>query len=154
VTAPIDERSPRAAHEYDQWFDRDWGRYSSRVEHHALRKAIGSSAGLRVVDVGCGTGRSTEVLDHEAASVIGMDRDRAMLTIARQRLAAPVVTGDALALPFRNASFDLTVAITVLEFVADPTAAVHELARVTRSGGRFIIGALNTPQPLGPRPSP
>lgn len=48
VTAQIDERSLREAHAYDRWFDRDWGRCSSRVEHHALRKAVGSAGRLCV----------------------------------------------------------------------------------------------------------
>ncbi len=143
VTAPVDERAVDAARTYDRWFDREWGRYSSRVEQRALRRAVGSAAGLSVVDVGGGAGRFTEILDHQADMVIGLDRDLAMLTIARARLAAPLVTGDALALPFRNTSFDLAVAITVLEFVADPAAAVAELARVTRPGGRLVVGALN-----------
>lgn len=60
-----------------------------------------------------------------------------------------VVAGDALALPFRHASFDLVVAITALEFVADPATAVAELARVARPGGRLLIGALNTHSPWG-----
>jgi ubiquinone/menaquinone biosynthesis C-methylase UbiE len=149
VTAPVDERAVDAARNYDRWFDREWGRYASRVEQRALDKAVGSSRNRSVVDVGCGTGRFTGFLDHHATRVIGLDRDLAMLSIARPRVAGPLVTGDALALPFRDASFDLAVALTVLEFVADPAAAVAELARVTRPGGSLVIGALNTSSPWG-----
>ncbi|MGC8627883.1 MAG: class I SAM-dependent methyltransferase [Acidimicrobiales bacterium] len=49
----------------------------------------------------------------------------------------------------RRASFDKTVAMTVLEFAADPAAAVGELCRVTRPGGRVVIGALNPNSPWG-----
>lgn len=52
-------------------------------------------------------------------------------------------------LPFPDQVFDLTVGVTVLEFVADPDAALAELARVTRRGGRIVIGALNPHSPWG-----
>lgn len=149
MTTPVDERAVDEARAYDRWFDRAWGRYSSRVETRSLRRAVGPVAGGSVVDVGCGTGRFAEPLGHQAGMLIGLDPDRAMLTIARTRLAVPPVVGDALALPFRDASFDVVVAITVLEFVTDPAAAVAELARVARPGGRLVIGALNTHSPWG-----
>lgn len=132
------------AQRYDRWFEQGWGHYAWRIERASLRRAVQAAPGLVAVDVGCGSGRSTEILRADGAHVIGIDRDPAMLAVARQRVATPLVVADAGALPLRDASVDLALAVTLLEFVADPDAAVTELARVVRPGGRIIIAALNT----------
>lgn len=65
-----------------------------------------------------------------------------MLALARSR-AGPLVRADVGRLPLRPESLDAVVAVAVLEFVADPAAAVGEMCRVTRRGGRVVVGALN-----------
>jgi SAM-dependent methyltransferase len=72
-----------------------------------------------------------------------------MLEVATPRARSSLVVGDANALPFASGSFDAAVAVTLLEFVADPPAAVAEMCRVVRSGGRVVIGALNPRSPWG-----
>jgi ubiquinone/menaquinone biosynthesis C-methylase UbiE len=134
---------------YDSWFDAGWGRHAFSVEARALLRAAGPLAGLRVLDVGCGTGRITDVLARSGANVVGLDLDPAMLTVAARRTSAPFILGDAASLPFSDGSFDLTVAVTLCEFVADVGAVFAELARVTRPGGRFIVGSLNPRSPWG-----
>lgn len=138
-----------AARRYDRWFDHGWGRYAWSVERHALRRAIGSRAGAAAVDVGCGTGRSTQAVQGLVSWALGVDRSGAMLTVARERGVMPLIAADACALPLRDGSVDLAVAMTVMEFVADPHAVIAELARVTRPGGRVVVGALNTRSPWG-----
>ncbi|HZJ25801.1 MAG TPA: class I SAM-dependent methyltransferase [Acidimicrobiia bacterium] len=133
-----------AARRYDQWFERGWGRYAWHVERHILRRVVRTAPGLVAVDIGCGSGRSTEILRAQGARVFGIDRDPAMLTIAHQRGTTPLAVADAHALPLLDASVDLALAVTLLEFVADPKAVIAELARVVRPGGRIIIAALNT----------
>lgn len=66
-----------------------------------------------------------------------------MLDDAARRVRAPLLAADARELPFRDAVFDVTIAVTVCEFTASPAALVAGLARVTRPGGRVVIGALN-----------
>ena len=128
---------------YDRWFDTRWGRYAFTIELAAIERAAGRFDGLRVLDVGCGTGRFTAALERRAARLAGVDLDPAMLDAAARRVRAPLLTADAGALPFRDAAFDVTIAVTVCEFTASPAALVAELARVTRPGGRVVIGALN-----------
>lgn len=72
-----------------------------------------------------------------------------MLTVAARRVQAPLLAADAGQLPFRDEAFDVTIAVTVCEFTASPAAVVAELARVTRPGGRVVIGALNRRSPWG-----
>lgn len=137
------------ARDYDAWFDTPWGRHAFAVESAALLHAGGYLAGNRVLDAGCGTGRFSAPLADQHAAVVGVDADPAMLGLARTRATAGGTRAAVDHLPFPDATFDVTVAVTVLEFVADPAAALAELARVTRGGGRIILGALNPHSPWG-----
>lgn len=134
---------------YDRWFDTSWGRYAFAAEEAALKRAIGRLDGLRVLDAGCGTGRFTRCLERRAAQVAGVDLDPAMLAVAARRVRVPLLAADAARLPFPDAVFDVALAVTVCEFAASPAALVAELARVTRPGGRVVVGALNRRSPWG-----
>jgi SAM-dependent methyltransferase len=119
------------------------GRYAFTVEQPAVERPAGRLDPLRVLDAGCGTGRLAAALERRAAQLAGVDPGPVMLTVAAQRVRAPLRAADAGELPFRDAAFDVTIAVTVCEFAASPAALVAELARVTRPGGRVVIGALN-----------
>lgn len=134
---------------YDRWFERAWGSYAFEVELRALLDAFGPLTGRRLLDVGCGTGRFTASFEDAGAQVTGVDRDPAMLTIASGRVTSPLVEADAHALPFPDATFDVAVAITLLEFADRPDHVVDELVRVTRPGGRLAVATLNPHSPWG-----
>jgi ubiquinone/menaquinone biosynthesis C-methylase UbiE len=133
---------------YDRWFDTPWGRYAAQVETRAVLRALGNIEGKTTVDVGCGTGRLTATLRTAGADIIGVDPEPTMLNLARARIG-PLVAGDALAIPIRDNTVDVAVAVTVLCFVADPSAAMAELARIVRPGGCILIGELNPHSPWG-----
>ncbi len=102
---------------------------------------VGVAPGTRVLEVGCGTGRTACALSAMGCEVVGMDRSEAMLAKARRRAAlaearVDFVQGNILALPFESASFDVVVAESVTAFVPAPSEAYREYARVLRSGGR------------------
>ena len=103
-------------------------------------------SGARVLEVGCGSGvvvRDLATMVGRRGEVVGVDRSRTVLTAAR-RLCRPApgrgrITlrlGDGARLPFAAGRFDTTLAITVILHVARPVTVVHEMARVTRAGGR------------------
>ena len=100
--------------------------------------------GARVLDVGCGTGLSLREYP-AGARVVGLDLSSEMLAVAekraRQQARARVdlVRGDALHLPFPEASFDALLCAFVISVVSDPPALARELARVTRPGGDVVI---------------
>lgn len=101
-------------------------------------------AGELALDAGCGTGIYTTRLIDAGIEVTGVDIDPEMLAAARIKApGATFVEGDLAALPFVDDRFDLTIAVAVLCFVPDPDAATRELVRVTRPGGRIVIGELN-----------
>ena len=100
----------------------------------------------RVLDVGCGTGELTRVLAAETgatgsdggttgpnASVIGVDADRELLSVAREESDGEIgyAAGDAARLPMAADAVDLAVCQALLINLPDPTAAVRELARVS-----------------------
>jgi ubiquinone/menaquinone biosynthesis C-methylase UbiE len=97
--------------------------------------------GRRWADVGCGNGAFTELLVERCApkEVLGIDPSEAQLAFARQRFArSPHVAfrqGDAMALPWADASFDAAVMALVIFFVPDPAKSVAEMVRVVRPGG-------------------
>lgn len=135
--------------EYDSWFDRPWGSYASAIEYEVLSEALGPLEGVELCDAGCGTGRFAARFEDDGAAVVGVDTDVGSLTVARRRVTGPLVRADVHALPFPSASFDVTVAVTVCEFVASPAQVVGELVRITRPGGRVVIAGLQLRSPWG-----
>ena len=104
-------------------------------------------AGLRVLDVGCGTGEYVRVMAPLVApgGVVGIDLSAALIDRARQLSgdAGPNLSfrvGDAYELPFPDGSFDRVICTQVLLHLADPWRAVQEMRRILAPGGRLSIG--------------
>ena len=96
--------------------------------------------------MGCGPGfYAAEVLQQvgDEGSVVGVDTSAAMLGVAATRVEgspnADFREGDATELPVEDGDFDAALSVQVLEYVADPTAALRELRRALRPGGRVVI---------------
>ncbi len=149
TTARIANKRNRSGLTYDRWFDDPWGSYASAIESKAIRRAFPPKDGLTVLDAGCGTGRFSTALAGRAVTVIGIDANLDMLGVAKTRLQGRCVCALVEALPFHDDTFDVTMSTTVLEFVSDPAKAMAQLARVTRPGGRVVIGTLNPRSPWG-----
>ncbi|MFI7552371.1 demethylmenaquinone methyltransferase [Micromonospora sediminimaris] len=117
-----------------------------RFWRRATRAALDLRPGDRVLDVGAGTGVSTEELAQSGAYAVGADLSLGMLYAGkRTRPQVPLLAGDALRLPFADASFDAVTISFALRNVNDTDAALAELARVTRPGGRLVICEFSTP---------
>jgi SAM-dependent methyltransferase len=108
-----------------------------------LLDAAGPVSRRVVLDAGCGTGRFMCRLESEGAAVIGVDRDPDALALARTRTAGVLLLVDTHQLPFPDRSVDIAFAVTVCEFTTDPARVFAELARVTKPGGRVVVGSLN-----------
>lgn len=135
-----DERSARA---YAEWYARPRGAWIGQQEFDLLRSLADVRPAESVLDVGCGTGYFTRrFARHTRGRVMGLDPSVASLEHARGAGGAIAwVAGVAEALPFRDASFDITIAVTSLCFVAEERSALREMFRVTRR--RFALGLLN-----------
>jgi ubiquinone/menaquinone biosynthesis C-methylase UbiE len=104
----------------------------SQLAGGAFLDWLAPAPGLRWLDVGCGNGAFTEMIVDRCApvSVHGIDPSEAQLAFARTRPAARVAQfrlGDAMALPFPNDSFDVTVMPLVIFFVPDPGSGIAEM---------------------------
>lgn len=123
-------------------YDRRWSAYV-RSSNAATLRALEPHAHERILDVGCGTGAFLAELARNAAAAegVGVDATGPMLAVARRRLPAAtgLVRGWAEALPFRAAAFDAVVSSNALHFVHAPDAALAEMERVLRPGGRIVI---------------
>ncbi len=101
------------------------------------------SAGDRVLELGCGNGKTAEALLEKGAVVTGLDFSQAAVDscISRYGGKASFVQGDVRSLPFPDSSFDAVVAVHVLEHLAEEEfpGAVSESLRVLRPGGRFYF---------------
>ncbi len=115
------------------------GRWSIRLAPWFMALAR-VEEGARVLDVGCGTGSLIQALAAKAqpSAIVGIDPVPAFVEHCRRRFPDPRVTFDcanALALPYPSGSFDGTLCLLVLMFIAEPWKAVSEMRRVTRAGG-------------------
>jgi arsenite methyltransferase len=111
-----------------------------------VRSCLAAAPGERILDVGCGPGFLSAELQQEvgpAGSVVGVDSSPAMLALAGRRCDSlgnvTLRPGDATSLPVTDASFDGAVCVQVLEYVADTPAALGELYRALRPGGRVVV---------------
>lgn len=113
-------------------------------EGEVLRRQ-GLRSGARVLEVGCGPGFITERLLTLVpdGSVTGIDNDPYMIELAERRLSGrenlEFREASVTATRFLDATFDAATARLVFQHIPDPTAAVAELRRVLRPGGRLFI---------------
>lgn len=98
-----------------------------------------------LLDIGTGTGRMLSVMANHAARAVGIDYSREMLAVARTNIDrqglrnVQIRQGDIAMLPLPDDSFDVAVMHQVLHYLQSPPAAMRELARVLRPGGRLLI---------------
>ena len=111
-----------------------------------VRSALAATQGDRVLDVGCGPGfYVAELLEAvgPTGSVVGVDASPDMLAVAANRVEgrpnAEFLEAPATSLPVADASFDRALSVQVLEYVEDVPAALAEVARALRPGGRVLL---------------
>jgi ubiquinone/menaquinone biosynthesis C-methylase UbiE len=112
----------------------------SRLAGDKFLDWLAPGSGWRWIDVGCGNGAFTELLEQRTApaDVQGIDPSEGQLAYARTRRAwrrAEFRQGDAMALPFADRSFDAAIMALVIVFVPEPSKGVEEMVRVVRPGG-------------------
>jgi demethylmenaquinone methyltransferase/2-methoxy-6-polyprenyl-1,4-benzoquinol methylase len=146
--AHLDKRSA----EVSAMFDRVAERYDllndvlslGRVRwwRQVVTAAAGATAGDRVLDLAAGTGTSARAIAAAGAACVACDFSLGMLRVGVRRPGGEplsFVAGDALRLPFHDGAFDAVTISFGLRNVASTGAALAEMRRVTRPGGRLVI---------------
>ncbi len=134
---------------YDCWsavYDTD-GNPLFPLEEPIVRGWLGAAAGLRIADVGCGTGRNTAWLASAGARVVALDCSEGMLALAGAKVAdgAVVFCRHVLPdpLPLRDASCDHVLFALVAEHVERLTEVMADFRRVLVPGGSVVFTALH-----------
>jgi SAM-dependent methyltransferase len=106
---------------------------------------LGIAPGTRLLDIGCGAGQLTIPAARRDIDVTGLDLAQNLVDHANARakaegLKTEIVQGDAEALPFPDASFDVTLSFIGAMFAPRPELVASEMARTCRRDGRIIMG--------------
>jgi demethylmenaquinone methyltransferase / 2-methoxy-6-polyprenyl-1,4-benzoquinol methylase len=118
----------------------------TRLWRRATTRAVDPRPGKRVLDLAAGTGSSAQPFVTAGADVVATDFSHGMLRVGkRMHPQLTFVAGDALHLPFTDESFDAVTMSFGLRNVADVDAALVEMARVTRPGGRLVVAEFSHP---------
>lgn len=142
---PFEELKSKMAH---VWSSAPWERAEHTLEsvHEHLIRVLAPGPGMRLLDVGTGTGAVARRAARDGAKVVGVDPAAGLVEAAR-RLAAEegldvrFDVGDAESLPYDDSSFDAVASSMGLIFAPDHARVAAELARVTRPGGRVAFSA-------------
>jgi len=125
---------------------RDWA-FAAEEMCRRLFRAAAVADGMRILDVGCGTGGTLAALDaaFDDLSLVGVNIDPRELAVARRRLRArrggeiELIEGDACAMPLPDAGFDLVLAIESILLFPNRRRFFGEVRRVLRPGGSLLV---------------
>jgi ubiquinone/menaquinone biosynthesis C-methylase UbiE len=130
----------------NQWDEMRQSFFSDDVREQAYAAAQ-VQPGELAADIGAGTGFISEGLLERGAHVVAVDQSEAMLKLLKDKFASAgdldCRVGEAGALPVETASADAVFANMFLHHVEDPAAAVAEMARLLKPGGRLVITDLD-----------
>lgn len=117
-----------------------------RLWRRATVAAVDAHPGQRVLDLAAGTGTSSLPYARAGIEVVPCDLSPGMVAVGKQRHPElPFIVGDATALPFADDTFDAVTMSFGLRNVVDTSAALREMLRVTKPGGRVVVCEFSHP---------
>ena len=130
----MDERFAKTRRAADAHF---WYHGFRRFLTPVLDEVADGRTDLRILDCGCGVGQNLPMLARHGYSV-GLELEPVAAAAGRE-FGRPIACADITRIPFPDGSFDLAVSFDVLQVVEPDVAAVREMARVVRPGGRVLL---------------
>jgi len=146
---------------HESFFGEDWLRIALSIPDERadqqtdfVVEALDLRPGARVLDLACGHGRHSARLARRGFAVTGLDVSASSLALAREtEPSAEYVEGDMRELPLEDGSFDAVInlftAFGYFEDEEDDQRVLHEIVRVLRPGGSFLIDTINPPGLFG-----
>lgn len=138
----------KAADSYDSWYATKLGGFIDKVETDLAFSMFEVKPGMKVLDIGCGTGNFSAKLARMGCRVTGIDISDEMLNIARLKnkelgLDIEFHNMDVYNLKFKAETFDAVFSMAAFEFIDKPEAALNEMMRVAKEGGQVFIGTIS-----------
>jgi SAM-dependent methyltransferase len=132
--------------------DNPYRHFKSQHDRQIALEMLRPAAGERILEVGCGYGWVSRALWREPVEWVGIDRSESMIRELRRGGDAShanlSLLADATLLPFPNACFDKMLCTGVLMHIADDDAALDEMVRLLRPGGRLLCSINNALSPI------
>ena len=139
------------------WGAEPEGWASHEVNHSplfsAMMKAADIGPGKKVLDIGCGSGHSSELMKRSGATVIGVDAAQGLVDLASRTFeGVDFQVGGIEDLDFSDNEFDAVFAANSIQYAADLGVALRELRRVCKPGGSIVAGLFGPPEGVSYRP--
>lgn len=136
------------ATKYDQWYETKLGRFVDEVETKLAFSLFLPKPGMKILDVGCGTGNFSIKLAKMGCEVVGIDISDEMLTKARKKsrdlgMNIEFYNMDIYDLKFEEETFDGVFSMAAFEFIKEPQKAYEEMFRVLKKNGELLIGTIH-----------
>jgi ubiquinone/menaquinone biosynthesis C-methylase UbiE len=111
-----------------------------RIILNQVRQLIPHQKRPRILDLGCGTGYDMHFFkEHGYVNAVGLDISLEALRFCQENLNKNLIRGDAIELPFSNNSFDIVLALDIIEQLSDDDVALKEQLRILKPGGVLVL---------------
>ncbi len=133
---------------YDAWYESKIGSFADKVETELAFRLFEPKNGMKVLDVGCGTGLFSIKLAGLGCKVTGIDISKQMIDIAKRKavernLSIDFYQMDVNELNFEEESFDAVFSMATLEFIENTQKAYNQMYKVLKKDGPLLIGSIN-----------
>jgi len=133
---------------YDNWYESKLGKFVDDIETKLALSLFKPKSGMKILDVGCGTGNFSIKLAEMGCEVIGIDVSEEMLDQARKKakekgLNIEFKIMDVYNLDFPDKTFDGVLSMAAFEFIKEPQKAYNEMYRIIKHNSHMLIGTIN-----------
>lgn len=136
------------ASNYDEWYSTKAGNFIDSIQTKCVFDLLKPQKGMRILDIGCGTGNYSLKLKALGCNVIGVDVSEKMLSVFKAKIEQNKYDIDlhllqSNILPFEDESFDAIISVTAAEFMDNLPESINEMFRVVKQNCPIVIGTLH-----------